>query len=48
MLIILTYFVFRLDWLSKTGSPGCKIERCELGNWEFLSRQEFRNFSIRF
>ncbi|KAF4525720.1 hypothetical protein B566_EDAN011897 [Ephemera danica] len=37
-----------IDWLSKTGSPGCKIERCDLGNWEFLARQEFRNYSIRF
>ncbi|XP_059475920.1 acylphosphatase-2 [Neocloeon triangulifer] len=37
-----------IEWLSKTGSPGCKIERCDVANWEFLSRQEFRNFSIRF
>ncbi|CAG4985612.1 unnamed protein product [Parnassius apollo] len=21
-----------IDWLSNTGSPGCKIERCELSN----------------
>ncbi|KAJ9600997.1 hypothetical protein L9F63_000835 [Diploptera punctata] len=37
-----------VDWLSKTGSPGCKIDHCDFGNWEYLARQEFRGFSIRF
>ncbi|KDR14612.1 acylphosphatase-2 [Zootermopsis nevadensis] len=37
-----------VDWLSKTGSPGSKIDRCDFGNWEYLARQEFRGFSIRF
>ncbi|GLV32535.1 fuseless [Carabus blaptoides fortunei] len=35
-------------WLSKTGSPGSKIDHCELTNWENLARPEFRGFSIRF
>ncbi|XP_014273317.1 acylphosphatase-2 [Halyomorpha halys] len=35
-------------WLSRTGSPGCKIERCELRDFEYLARQDFRGFSIRF
>ncbi|XP_046664325.1 acylphosphatase-2 [Homalodisca vitripennis] len=37
-----------VSWLSKTGSPGCVIERCDLSNFEYLARQEFRGFSIRF
>ncbi|XP_047002046.1 acylphosphatase-2 [Schistocerca americana] len=37
-----------VQWLSKTGSPGAKIDRCEFKNWEFLARQDFRGFSIRF
>ncbi|CAG0896107.1 unnamed protein product [Darwinula stevensoni] len=35
-------------WLSKQGSPGCRIERCEFRNWELIVRPDFRNFSIRF
>jgi len=35
-------------WLNRTGSPGCKIDHTELRNWEYLTRQDFRNFSIRF
>lgn len=38
----------RVAWLSKTGSPGCTIDRCDLSNFEYLARQEFRGFSIRF
>ncbi|OWR50659.1 hypothetical protein KGM_202798 [Danaus plexippus plexippus] len=37
-----------IDWLSKTGSPGCKIQRCDLTNWQYLSRLDYNNFSIRF
>ncbi|XP_073979645.1 acylphosphatase-2 isoform X2 [Rhodnius prolixus] len=37
-----------ISWLSQTGSPGCKIERCELRDFEYLARQDFRGFSIRF
>jgi len=36
------------QWLAHTGSPGSKIEKLELTNWEFLHQQEFRTFSIRF
>ncbi|KAK9507998.1 hypothetical protein O3M35_007752 [Rhynocoris fuscipes] len=37
-----------IQWLSQTGSPGCRIERCELRDFEYLARQDFRGFSIRF
>ncbi|GLH11556.1 Acylphosphatase-1 [Gryllus bimaculatus] len=37
-----------VQWLSKTGSPGSKVDHCDLHNWEFLARQDFRGFSIRF
>ncbi|KAE8751916.1 hypothetical protein FOCC_FOCC001393 [Frankliniella occidentalis] len=37
-----------ISWLSKTGSPGCRIERCDLSNLEYLRRLEFRGFTIRF
>jgi len=37
-----------VQWLSRTGSPGCKIEHAEMRNWEYLARPEFRGFSIRF
>ncbi|CAH0396170.1 unnamed protein product [Bemisia tabaci] len=37
-----------VSWLSKTGSPGSQIERCDLMNFEYIARQEFRGFSIRF
>jgi len=37
-----------IQWLALTGSPGCKIEKVELKNWEFMAQQEFRNFSVRF
>lgn len=47
-LLICNYFNCRTNWLSTTGSPGCKIERCELTNWQNLTRPEFRGFSIRF
>ncbi|KAJ1519724.1 hypothetical protein ONE63_004982 [Megalurothrips usitatus] len=37
-----------IQWLSKVGSPGCRIDRCDLINLEYLRRQEFRGFTIRF
>jgi acylphosphatase len=37
-----------IEWMTKTGSPGCSIERCETRNWEVIMRPDFRNFSIRF
>ncbi|KAF6207525.1 hypothetical protein GE061_015971 [Apolygus lucorum] len=37
-----------VNWLSRTGSPGSKIERCELRDFEYLARQDFRGFTIRF
>ncbi|XP_046388174.1 acylphosphatase-2 [Ischnura elegans] len=37
-----------IDWLSTTGSPGSKIDHCDLSNWEFLNKPEFRGFTIRF
>ncbi|BES87235.1 unnamed protein product [Nesidiocoris tenuis] len=37
-----------VNWLSRAGSPGSKIERCELRDFEYLARQDFRGFSIRF
>ncbi|XP_065155626.1 acylphosphatase-2-like [Atheta coriaria] len=35
-------------WLSNTGSPGSKIERCEMKNWTNIARPEFKGFSVRF
>ncbi|XP_017781770.1 PREDICTED: acylphosphatase-2 [Nicrophorus vespilloides] len=35
-------------WLSNKGSPGSKIDRCELKNWANLAKPEFKGFSIRF
>ncbi|XP_065564724.1 acylphosphatase-2-like [Artemia franciscana] len=37
-----------VNWLSHTGSPGCRIDRCELSKWEYLRRPDFKGFSIRF
>ncbi|XP_073948934.1 acylphosphatase-2 [Choristoneura fumiferana] len=37
-----------VDWLSTTGSPGCKIDKCDLTNKEYLARLDYTNFSIRF
>ncbi|XP_034827232.1 acylphosphatase-2 [Maniola hyperantus] len=37
-----------INWLSTEGSPGCKIEKCDLTNWQYLSRLDYNNFSIRF
>lgn len=39
---------YRIAWLSNEGSPGSKIERCDLMNFEYLARKEFNGFSIRF
>lgn len=41
-------FYYRIAWLSNEGSPGSKIERCDLMNFEYLARKEFNGFSIRF
>lgn len=41
-------FCFRCEWLSKEGSPGSKIERCELTNWGTLNRLDYKEFAIRF
>ncbi|XP_063822802.1 acylphosphatase-1 [Ostrinia nubilalis] len=37
-----------IEWLKTTGSPGCKIEKCELTNWEYLARLDYTDFGIRF
>jgi len=37
-----------IAWLSKEGSPGCHIDRCQLSNLEYLVKREFKNFAIRF
>ncbi|XP_013196669.2 acylphosphatase-1 [Amyelois transitella] len=37
-----------IDWLSTTGSPGCKIEKCDLLKVEHLLRSDYTDFSIRF
>jgi len=39
---------YMIHWLGNEGSPGCKIEKLELRNWEFTVVQCFRNFSVRF
>lgn len=41
-------YYYRIGWLSNEGSPGSKIERCDLMNFEYLARKEFNGFSIRF
>ncbi|KAJ8944542.1 hypothetical protein NQ318_009705 [Aromia moschata] len=35
-------------WLSNTGSPGSQIERCELTNWQNLTKPDYKGFQIRF
>ncbi|XP_038214820.1 acylphosphatase-2 [Zerene cesonia] len=37
-----------IDWLSTKGSPDCKIERCDLSNFDYVARLAFNNFSVRF
>jgi len=37
-----------IQWLALTGSPNSKIEKVDLTNWEFMTQQEFKNFSVRF
>ncbi|CAH0702238.1 unnamed protein product [Spodoptera exigua] len=37
-----------IDWLSTTGSPGCKIEKCDLTNWEYVAKIAYTDFTIRF
>lgn len=46
--ILANFLCHRVNWLSRAGSPGSKIERCELRDFEYLARQDFRGFSIRF
>ncbi|KAG6449376.1 acylphosphatase-2-like [Manduca sexta] len=37
-----------IEWLKTTGSPGCKIEKCELTNWEYVAKIAYTDFSVRF
>ncbi|XP_036322145.1 acylphosphatase-2, partial [Rhagoletis pomonella] len=36
------------SWLSKEGSPGCKIEKCLLRNSIIHNRLDYKEFEIRF
>lgn len=42
------FLCFRAQWLTKVGSPGSEIHRCEFTNWEGVSRQQYKGFVIRF
>ncbi|XKL61099.1 hypothetical protein PGB90_008156 [Kerria lacca] len=35
-------------WLSKKGSPGCHIEKCNFSNIEYLIKPQFKEFVLRF
>ncbi|XP_054708862.1 acylphosphatase-2-like isoform X1 [Uloborus diversus] len=35
-------------WLQHQGSPGSRIELCELRNWQILDKCDYRHFSVRF
>ncbi|XP_067622485.1 acylphosphatase-2 isoform X2 [Eurosta solidaginis] len=35
-------------WLSKEGSPGCKIEKCVLRNSTTINKLDYKDFAIRF
>ncbi|GFS44071.1 acylphosphatase-2 [Nephila pilipes] len=35
-------------WLQHQGSPGSRIEHCELRNWRIVEKCDYRNFSVRF
>ncbi|XP_063700174.1 acylphosphatase-2 [Culicoides brevitarsis] len=37
-----------VHWLSKVGSPGCEIERCDFTNWETIYKYDYKDFQIRF
>ncbi|XP_035221557.1 acylphosphatase-2-like isoform X2 [Stegodyphus dumicola] len=35
-------------WLQHQGSPGSRIEHCELRNWQILDKYDYRHFNVRF
>jgi len=37
-----------LEWMVTEGSPGSRVEKVDLTQWEFTAVQDFKNFSIRF
>ncbi|XP_063627993.1 acylphosphatase-2-like [Cydia splendana] len=37
-----------IEWLSTVGSPGCKIQKCDLTNSQQLARLDYHDFTIRF
>jgi len=37
-----------LDWMINEGSPGSRVEKADLHQWEYTSTQDYKNFSIRF
>ncbi|XP_037927541.1 acylphosphatase-2 [Teleopsis dalmanni] len=37
-----------IQWLSKEGSPGSQIEKCELRYMGTLNRLDYKDFAIRF
>ncbi|KAH9644118.1 hypothetical protein HF086_015448 [Spodoptera exigua] len=47
-LVVCGSMSMRIDWLSTTGSPGCKIEKCDLTNWEYVAKIAYTDFTIRF
>ncbi|XP_063537139.1 acylphosphatase-2-like [Cydia strobilella] len=36
------------EWLSTVGSPGSKIQKCDLTNSQQLARLDYHDFTIRF
>ncbi|XP_076056626.1 acylphosphatase-2-like [Oratosquilla oratoria] len=37
-----------VQWLSETGSPGSKVEKCQLSNWQNIARPDYNKFSLKF
>ncbi|XP_037083237.1 acylphosphatase-2-like [Pollicipes pollicipes] len=37
-----------VEWMTRTGSPGSKPERCDLSNTIYMNAQDFSSFSVRF
>ncbi|KAJ8721283.1 hypothetical protein PYW07_002058 [Mythimna separata] len=37
-----------INWLSTTGSPDSKIEKCDLTNWQYVTKIAYTDFTIRF
>jgi len=37
-----------LDWMVNEGSPGSRVEKVDLTQWEFSAVQDFKDFGIRF